>query len=137
MSFSKDFSVNFLDRFDEGFYIYFEIVEKEIKLDKVLLLLQNNQNLSKLKLSFDHLRELKNLFVLSLSFTRGIWIINERWNRFVKEIRHFKALTCFELTPDTTSRVKDQSKVIFVIRKNLYSDFLLNKIVFGWHFNVF
>ena len=29
LSFSKDFSMNFLDRFDEGFYIDFDIVEKE------------------------------------------------------------------------------------------------------------
>ena len=76
---------SFLDRFNEGFYSYFETLEKEIKLDKVLLLLRNHQSLSKLKLSIDYLhiisnktldtlsatlRELKNLIVLSLSLTR-------------------------------------------------------------------
>ena len=30
---------SFLDRINEGFYSYFEILEKEIKLNKVLLLL--------------------------------------------------------------------------------------------------
>ena len=60
LSFSKDFSMNFLDRFNEGFYIDFEIVEKEIKLDKVLLLPLNNNNLSKSKLSFDYLHTISN-----------------------------------------------------------------------------
>ena len=119
MSFSKDFSVNFLDRSDEGFYSYFETVEKEIKLDKVLMLLQNNQ-LFKLKLSFDYLRELKNLIVLGLSFTRRIWNINEGWNRFVKEIRHFETPTCFELTSDTTSSGKRSIKSDFCSKKDLY-----------------
>ena len=78
---------SFLDRFNEGFYSYFETLEKEINLDKVLLLLRNHQSLSKLKLSIDYLyiisnkildtlsatlRELKNLIVLSLSLTRRI-----------------------------------------------------------------
>ena len=32
LSFSKDFSMSFLDRFDEGFYSYFETLEKENKI---------------------------------------------------------------------------------------------------------
>ena len=39
----------------EGFSSYFETFEKEINLDKVLLLLKNNQNVLKLELSFDYL----------------------------------------------------------------------------------